>query len=93
VRRAAIQAFANLEFNIHNSTANDMEATKKGRLNTVVGAGSEKVTLHFSSVRYNGKIGTRVVAETKRGFMGHVTQKPWTGAVLAQIACNLRGGR
>ena len=93
VRRAAIQAFANLGFTIHNSAAHEMEASKKGKLNTVVGTGTERVILHFTSVRYNGQIGTKVVAETKRGFVGHVTQKPWTGAVLAQIACNLRGGR
>jgi outer membrane biosynthesis protein TonB len=93
VRKAALQAFANLDFNIHNSTAHEMEASRKGRLNTVVGAGTERVILHFTSVRYNGQIGTKVVGETKRGIMGRVTQKPWTGAVLAQIACNLRGGR
>jgi hypothetical protein len=90
VRRAAIQAFANLEFVIHDSTAHDMEAGKKGRLNTVVGGGTEKVVLHFSSARRNGQVGTRVVGETKRGFMGRVTQKSWTTAVLAQIACNLQ---
>jgi hypothetical protein len=93
VRRAALQAFANLDFTIHNSTAHDMEASKKGKLNTVVGGGTERVILHFTSMRYNGQIGTKVVGETKRGIMGRVTQKPWTGAVLAQIACNLRGGR
>jgi hypothetical protein len=93
VRRAALQAFANLGFTIHNSTANEMEASKKGKLNTVVGTGTERVIMHFTSMLYNGQIGTKVVAETKRGFVGHVTQKPWTGAVLAQIACNLRDGR
>jgi hypothetical protein len=90
VRRAAMQAFSNLEFVIHNSTAHDMEAGKKGRLNTVVGAGTERVVLHFSGARRNGQVGTRVVGETKRGVMGRVTQKSWTTAVLAQIACNLQ---
>jgi hypothetical protein len=93
VRRAAMQAFANLDFVIHNSTAHEMEASKKGRLNTVVGAGTERVILHFSSGHQNGQAGTRLTAETKRGFMGRVTQKSWTTAVLAQISCNLRGGR
>jgi len=90
VRSAALQAFANLGFTLHNSTAHDMEASKKGKLNTVVGAGTERVILHFASAHRNGQGGTRVVGETKRGFMGRVTQKSWTSAVLAQIACNLR---
>lgn len=93
VRAAALQAFANLDFTIHNSTDHELEASKKGRLNTVVGAGTEKVILRFESTSSNGQNGTKVVGETKRGIMGRVTQKPWTGAVLAQIACNLRGGR
>jgi tRNA(Leu) C34 or U34 (ribose-2'-O)-methylase TrmL len=93
VRRAALQAFAKLDFVVHNSTAHEMEASKKGKLNTVVGAGTERVILHFSNARENGQAGTRVVGETKRGFMGRVTQKSWTSAMLAQISCNLRGGQ
>jgi len=87
VRAAALQAFANLDFTVHNSTAHEMEAAKKGR------AGTERVILRFESTSSNGQDGTKVVGETKRGIMGRVTQKPWTGAVLAQIECNLRGGR
>jgi hypothetical protein len=87
VRAAALQAFANLDFTVHNSTAHEMEASKKGR------AGTGRVILHFESMSSNGQNGTQVVGETKRGIMGRVTQKPWTGAVLAQIECNLRGGR
>jgi len=87
VRAAALQAFANLDFTVHNSTAHEMEAGKKGR------AGTERVILRFESTSSNGQDGTKVVGETKRGIMGRVTQKPWTGAVLSQIACNLRGGR
>lgn len=90
VRSAAVKAFANLGFAIHNSTTHDMEASKKGKLNTVVGAGTERVILHFANAHRNGQAGTRVVGETKRGFMGRVTQKSWTSAVLAQIGCNLR---
>jgi hypothetical protein len=87
IRAAALQAFANLDFTVHNSTAHEMEASKKGR------AGTERVILRFESTSSNGQDGTKVVGETKRGIMGRVTQKPWTGAVLAQIECNLRGGR
>jgi len=92
VRRAALQAFANLDFTVHSSTAHEIEATKKGRLNAVVGGGTEKVILHFSSARKGGQMGTRVAGDTKRGIIGRLTQKSWTSAVLAQIGCNLRGG-
>jgi len=87
VRAAALQAFANLDFTVHDSAAHQMEASKKGR------AGTERVILRFESTSSNGQDGTKVVGETKRGIMGRVTQKPWTGAVLAQIECNLRGRR
>jgi hypothetical protein len=93
VRQAALRAFANLDFTVHNSSAHEIEASKKGRLQAVVGAGAERVILRFSSTHKAGQAGTRVTGETKKGIVGRVTQKPWTGAVLAQIACNLSGGR
>jgi len=93
VRQAAIQAFANLDFTVHSSTAHDMEASKKRHLSAVIGAGGERVILHFSSAKKNGQVGTRLVGETKKTFTGRLAQKSWTTAVLAQIGCNLRGGR
>jgi hypothetical protein len=91
VRQAALKAFANLEFTIHRSDLHEIEASKKGKLNTVVGGGAERVIVHFASSRQDGRPGTKVTAETKKGLVGRVTQKPWTGAVMAQITCNLRG--
>ncbi len=90
-RQAALKAFANLDFTIHRSDQHEIEASKKGKLNTVVGGGAERVIVHFASARLDGRPGTKVTAETKKGLVGRVTQKPWTGAVLAQISCNLRG--
>jgi hypothetical protein len=90
-RQAALKAFANLDFTIHRSDQHEIEASKKGKLNTVVGGGAERVIMHFASARLDGRPGTKVTAETKKGLVGRVTQKPWTGAVLAQISCNLRG--
>jgi hypothetical protein len=34
-----------------------------------------------------------VTGETNKSFIGRLTQKSWTSAVLAQIACSLGGGR
>jgi hypothetical protein len=90
-RQAALKAFAILDFTIHRSEQHEIEASKKGKLNTVVGGGAERVIVHFTPARQDGRAGTKVTAETKKGIVGRVTQKPWTGAVLAQIACNLRG--
>jgi hypothetical protein len=93
VRQAALQAFTNLDFTIHSSTAHEMEASKRRHLSAVVGAGGERVILHFSSVHKGGQAGTRLTAETKKSIVGRLAQKSWTTAVLAQIGCNLRAGR
>ena len=93
VRQAALRAFTTLDFTVHSSTGDEIEASKKRHLSAVIGAGGEKVTLHFSSARKGGQAGTKVTGETKKSIAGRLTQKSWTGAVLAQIACNLRSGR
>jgi hypothetical protein len=93
VRSAANQALINLDFAIRRDAAHDIEANKRGHLNTVVGAGEEKLILHFTSAQQGGVRGTLVKGETKTGFVGKLTQKPWTSAVMAQIACNLRTAR
>jgi hypothetical protein len=93
VHQAANLAFANLDFSVQIDANHEMEASKRGKLNTVVGAGPQRVILHFSSTQQDGRSGTLVTGETKKGLVGRVTQKSWTDAVLAQIACNLRGGK
>ena len=90
VRQAALQAFANLDFTVHRSTDHEIEASKKRHLSAVIGAGGERVILHFSNGKKNGQAGTKVTAETKKTFTGKLAQKSWTSAVLAQIMCNLR---
>lgn len=93
VRKAAALALTNLDFTVSSDSNHEMQASKKGRLKAIVGAGSEKVVLHFASVEKDGQSGTRVTGETKKGVVGRVTQKSWTDAVLSQIGCNLRNGR
>jgi len=90
VRRAAGLAFTNLDFAIHRDSGHEMEASKRRHLSAVVGAGGERLILHFSSERKDGQAGTRVTGETKKSIVGRLAQRSWTSAVLAQIACNLR---
>ncbi len=90
VRQAALQAFANLDFTVHRSVDHEIEASKKRHLSVLVGAGGERVILHFSIAKKNGQPGTKVTAETKKSFTGKLAQKSWTSAVLAQMTCNMR---
>jgi hypothetical protein len=93
VRNAAALAFDNLDFTIHSDSGHQMEASKRRHLSAVVGAGGERLILHFSSAQQGGQRGTRVTGETKKSIVGRLAQKSWTSAVLAQIACNLRTAR
>jgi hypothetical protein len=89
VRRAAVSALESLDFNIHKNTNKEIEASKKRHLGALVGAGGERVILTFKEVQQGGQSGTRVVGQTKKNFVGHVSQKNWTDAVFAQTACKL----
>jgi hypothetical protein len=89
VRRAAVSALDSLDFNIRTNTNKEIEASKKRHLGAIVGAGGERVILTFKEAEQGGQSGTRVVGQTKKNFVGHVSQKTWTDAVLAQIACKL----
>ncbi len=76
-----------LEFTAINK---EIEASKKRHMDAIVGVGGERVILTFKATEEGGQNGTRVVGETKKNFIGHVSQRTWTDAVLAQIACKLR---
>jgi len=90
VRKAALQALKNLDFDIHKDAANETEATKRRHIGVLVGAGGERLVLRFDAVQQGDQSGTRVTGETRKSKFGRLTQKSWTSAVLAQIACNLR---
>jgi hypothetical protein len=89
VRRAAVSALGSLDFTIHKNSEKEIEASKKRHIGAIVGAGGERVILTFHQTERAGQSGTRVTGETKKSFLGHVAQKTWTDAVLAQIACRL----
>lgn len=92
VRRAANTALDSLEFVVQKDAVHEMEASRKRHLTAAV-TGGEKLILHFSSTQRSGQRGTLVTGETKKSIVGRLTQKTWTSAVMAQIACNLRNGR
>jgi len=85
VRRAALEAFAALDFQIQKNTSAVLDAKKKRHLGAIVGAGGEHVVL---SMEKSGQ-GTKVTAKTVKSIAGRLAQKNWTNAVLAQLACRL----
>jgi hypothetical protein len=89
VRRAAVAALNSLDFNIRKNSNKEIEASKKRHIGVIVGAGGERVILTFKETEREGQSGTRVIGQTKKNFVGHVSQRTWTDAVLAQIACKL----
>jgi hypothetical protein len=93
VRRAALSALDSLDFDVQENANDSIEAKKKRHIGAVVGAGGERVILTFQKAEQAGRSGTRVIGETKKNFFGHVSQRTWTDAVLAQIACQLRESR
>lgn len=90
VKKAAAAALKTLDFHIRRNANNEIEASKRRHIGALVGAGGEKVILHFKETQQGGQNGTRVTGETRKTFVGRVAQKSWTNAVLAQTTCILR---
>lgn len=90
VKKAAAAALKALDFNIKRDGNHEIEASKKRHIGALVGAGGERVILHFKDAQQGGQNGTRVTGETRKTFVGRVAQKSWTNAVLAQTTCILR---
>ncbi len=93
VKRAAAAAFRSLDFNLHKDSGNEMEASKQRHISALIGVGGERLTLHFEPFQLGNRAGTLVTGETRKSFVGKITQKSWTSAVLAQIVCQLRARR
>jgi hypothetical protein len=87
VRQAALVALKDLDFKINRNAGREIEASKKRHLGVLIGAGGEKVVLHFEEAQQRGQKGTRVTGETKKNSVLRAGQKSWTNAVLAQTAC------
>jgi hypothetical protein len=92
VKNALTGALAALEFEVKKDSGNQIEAHKKRHIGVFVGSGGEKVVLQLAEAEEEGKKGTRVTGETKKGFVGRAGQKSWTNAVLDQTSCILEKG-
>ena len=79
-----------MDFAIHKSSDEGIEASKKRHIGVIIGAGGERAVLSFQESEEGGQSGTLVTGETKKNFMGRMAQRTWTDAVLAQIGCRLR---
>jgi hypothetical protein len=90
VRHAAVSALDSLDFNIRKNSNKEIEATRKRHIGVLWGAGGERVILSFHESSRSGRSGTRVTGQTRKNFVGHASQRTWTDAVLAQMACKLR---
>jgi hypothetical protein len=89
VRRAAAAALGSLDFDIRKNSNKEIDASKRRHIGAIVGAGGERVILTFKETDHAGQSGTQVIGQTKKSFLGHMAQKTWTDAVLAQMACKL----
>lgn len=91
VKKAALDALQILDFTVHGEAGNEIDATRKRtKKGAIVGAGGERVTLRIEAITQDGKAGTMVTGATAIPKTGVFAGKSWTGAVLAQIACNLK---
>ena len=90
VKEEMINALAALEFEVKKDKGSLIEAKKRRRIGVFVGSGGEKIVIQFAEAEQDGKLGTRVIAETKKGLMGRVGQKSWSSAVLDKTECLLQ---
>ncbi len=93
VKEALIDALKSIEFEVKKDEGNKVEANRKRHVGVFVGSGGEKLVAQIEEAEQSGVKGTRVIAETKKGFMGRAGQKSWTNAVLDQTECILKEGK
>ena len=89
VKEALLGALAALEFKVKKDKDNEISAQKARHMGVFVGSGGETVNLKLAEGEEDGKKGTKVDGETKKGFVGRAGQKSWTNAVLDQTSCML----
>jgi hypothetical protein len=84
VKAAVIDAMKSVEFEVKKDNGNNLEGKRKRHIGVMVGSGGETLVVQLKEAEEGGVKGTKVVAETKKGFIGRVGQKSWTNAVLNQ---------
>ena len=84
VKEALIDAMKAAEFEVKKDSGNELEARRSRHVGVFVGSGGETLVAQLKEAEEGGVKGTRVVAETKKGFVGRAGQKSWAGVVLDQ---------
>jgi hypothetical protein len=82
VKEATIDAMKAIEFEVKKDKGNELEAKRKRHVGVFVGSGGETLVVQLREAEEGGAKGTRVIAETKKGFVGRAGQKSWSNAVL-----------
>jgi len=82
VKEAVIDAMKGAEFEVKKDSGNELEAKRKRHIGVFVGSGGETLVAQFKEAEEGGVKGTRVTAETKKGFVGRAGQKSWANTIL-----------
>lgn len=93
VKEAVIDAMKSVEFEVKKENGNQLEARRKRHIGVMVGSGGETLVAELKEAEEGGVKGTRVIAETKKGFVGRAGQKSWANAVLDQAERILKEGK
>lgn len=93
VKDATIDAMKSIEFEVKKDKGNELEAKRKGHVGVFVGSRGETLVVQFQEAEEGGAKGTRVIAETKKGFVGRAGQKSWSHAVLDEAERILKAGK
>ena len=90
VKEALVDALKALEFEVKKDKDNEIEASRKHHMGVFVGSGGESLVARLEEAEETGVKGTRITAETRKGFIGRAGQKSWSSAVLDQTECILK---
>ena len=93
VKAALIDGMKGIEFEVKKDDGKTVEASRKRHMGMFVGSGGETVVAQVEEGKSGDVVGTKVTAETKKGFVGRAGQKSWSNAVLNQAECILKGGK
>lgn len=93
VKAAVVDGLKAIEFEVKEEKGNQMEAHHKRHVGMFVGSGGETLVVEFAEAKEGETAGTKVMAETKKGFVGRAGQKSWSNAVLDQAECILKGAK
>ncbi|MFI5175515.1 MAG: hypothetical protein ACHQKY_11695 [Terriglobia bacterium] len=93
VKAALIDGMKAIEFEVKKDDGKTIEASHKRHMGMFAGSGGENLVAQLVEAKEGEVAGTKVTAETKKGFVGRAGQKSWSNAVLDQAECILKAGK